>query len=103
MNITVSDRALTHLLEAKPTDEAVLRIAAITEGCGCSADAAFEMNWDYAKPDDVKVTVSQALQVVLDRESVQFFGPALWVDWHEAHHAYVLKNKEQIFANHLML
>jgi uncharacterized protein YqkB len=103
MHIEISAGALSRLFEAKPTEEAALRVAVITEGCGCGADVVFEMNWDYVKPDDLVVAVSPALRMVLDRESAQFFGADLAVDWHERNQAYVLKNKEQIFSNRLLL
>ncbi|SEN07750.1 iron-sulfur cluster biosynthesis family protein [Lihuaxuella thermophila] len=103
MEVYVTAEAKRVLLKKKPDSEAVLRVASMDEGCGCSADVWFEMNWDLPQETDVRFPAGEGLIVAVDPRSIPAFAPEVIVDYEKERGTFVLKNKNQIFLNHIYI
>ncbi|MBA4494287.1 iron-sulfur cluster biosynthesis family protein [Paenactinomyces guangxiensis] len=103
MDVHVTPEARKALSSRKPDPEAVLRLVAMDEGCGCGADILFEMNWDQALPTDRRFPVGEGLTVVMDTHSQTYFYPEVWIEYQPNQDTFTLKNKNQIFLNHIFI
>ncbi|MBH8598023.1 MULTISPECIES: iron-sulfur cluster biosynthesis family protein [unclassified Thermoactinomyces] len=103
MRILVTDEAYQTLVGKKPEPSAVLRIAAITEGCGCSNDAMYEVNWDLPQENDRHFEIAKDLSVVIDPGSQLYFEPELIIDFDPERGTFSLKNKSEIFIRQIFL
>lgn len=101
MTVIVTPDAEAVLHSRKPEPGAVLRVAAMDEGCGCGATVLFEMNWDHAHPADLLYEAGADLTVAMDAHSQIYFTPELMIDYHPETDTFVLKNHQQIFLNHI--
>jgi uncharacterized protein YqkB len=103
LHIVITDEAYQALITKKPEPEAVLRIAAITEGCGCSNEAMYEVNWDLPREEDRRYVISEELTVVIDQGSEIYFEPELIIEFDQKWETFSLKNKNEIFLHRIYL
>jgi Fe-S cluster assembly iron-binding protein IscA len=102
VKVRVTDEAARLLAGRKPEMDAVLRISAMNEGCGCGADLLFEMGWDRPLPDDERHFAGE-LVVALDRHSAQYLEPEVTIDVEDGGGTFVLRSDQEIFLNHIRL
>lgn len=103
LDVFVTEEAKEVLRERKPDPEAVLRVAAMDEGCGCGAAVWFEMNWDLPQETDLRFPAGEGLIVAIDPHSLTYFAPEVMIDYEKEGDTFVLKNKSQIFLNHIYI
>ncbi|QKG84809.1 iron-sulfur cluster biosynthesis family protein [Kroppenstedtia pulmonis] len=102
MNIKVTSPAVEAIRDKRGKERDSLRLAVVSEGCGCGADIVFDMEWDQPQRDDLRMK-KEEIQFLVDPDSLLYFDSEVIVDYHEEKGTFSLKSDSQIYANHIRL
>ncbi|PTX65062.1 Fe-S cluster assembly iron-binding protein IscA [Melghirimyces profundicolus] len=102
MQVHLTPAALEALRSKRPEPGAGLRMAAITEGCGCGATILYELNWDIPRPEDT-TWERDGVRLVMDSHSRMYFDSELTIDYHPEKDTFTFRSPNQIYLNHIRL
>jgi len=98
IKLTVSEQAITKIIEKIGNTNRYVKLLYDTDGCGCGVNgvAALAITSDL-EVYDIEVETNAPFSIFIDKSSAVFFDDEMQIDYSSNTHSFQLKSKQQMF------